>query len=947
MHLVSSSRQVTSFQVVSLLVLLSLVLSSIPLDGEPSVYHTDPTVISSFISTSDVPAGSDMIIKYSSTDQDFSIIHGGNYRENMSDSVKTAIVKSPIWIQQDLARQFQAMENPEPYAWLLLNASKQMTDELAFSIAASPLADVASVDVLYNNVYWLYEIDKDIKYADIIDYDDGDGNYYSTIRYQTVGNGTKKQVEYPKEIYYWYVVHPEILGEHAQDIYGEFWRSFLYNHNDMNYPLLKEKINQIPFLWDHTAYSQPGERIWDEWITMHPTAVEAVSYWVGKTVPFQATGDRPNQPNIIAHEHNGWCGELQRLSIAAMRTALIPTIGACNIGEDHVWREFYDEGWHQNDNWWSDSGGTVDTPKIYWDGWGKTMSAIYTEKGDGAIYDDTSRYIDTKDRLTVTFDVLDGFSQPYDGARVTVLVKGIKDITWYKQTIWDMFDEIWQKLPDILKEKILTGLYSRLESRFEQAPDVVDGVTVSIWNYTNMAGRCSFELGNQDEYVFLIQAGTSGFSWPFARWNTVRFLNDTKDTSFRIQLPIFNRRPLRSQECSTSDGPFFLHGECNVSFYQVQENIRNKERGTYQFEGTPVIYFLDTDNYYRYLEGKTFEYIDQYSETYSTMDAAFSEDVYIVCINPSYQSTLRILINLTVTGDLQGESISFCTPSKSIFENPCFNVGDRISISGFASSEATLYISDKSISLPSGHWIYQWVTDGLEPGLYHLQAACNDKADELSIQLFDGTPPIVFINISENNNILHKGDIINGWCTDENGIQTVLMSIDTSDWIPISHEDTWSYIIADLSIGIHQLQIKTIDRNGLSTTDICDIVIEPDNEQGRPQILSVSQLPLNVTNTSNVIVLVNCSSDERFPIKTIHVSVIKGTESKMIPMFRYADDPILPRHAEDPFYDASNLPQYGCELGTFLSGDTMRYMITVRDVANRIVGSEEYVFTVA
>jgi len=49
-------------------------------------------------------------------------------------------------------------------------------------------------------------------------------------------------------------------------------------------------------------------------------AVDAIGNWVSETVPFAAEGDRPIQPNVIAHEHNGNCGELQDLLCAAGRT---------------------------------------------------------------------------------------------------------------------------------------------------------------------------------------------------------------------------------------------------------------------------------------------------------------------------------------------------------------------------------------------------------------------------------------------------------------------------------------------------------------------------------------------------------------------------------------------------------------------------------------------------
>ena len=934
--------------ILPVIITVSLCFSStIPLHAISTETNKTPSLITSYKQIIDIPPDSDVIIHFSVENQQFSLEENTPCTDGLSDIVKKAIIKSPSWIQRSLTRQFQALENPEPYAWLLLNASKQMTDELAFTLAASPLGDVAAVDVLSDNIFWLYEIDKQIHYADIIDYEYSDGNYYSTIQYTTLNKGIAQTNEYSKDLYYWYVVHPELLGEHAQDIYNSFWRSFLYNHNDISYPLLKEKIHTIQYLWDKESYSQTKKRIWDEWITYHPTAIEAVSYWIGKTVLYEATGDRPNQPNIIAHEHNGWCGEIQRLAVAAMRTVLIPTISVCDIGEDHVWREFYDEGWHQNDNWWTDSGGTVDIPHIYCDGWGKTMSAIYAEKGDGSIYDVTPRYIKPEDRVTVSFHVVDGFNQPYDGARVTVFVKGLKDITWYKNTLWDIINNFWMGLPDSLKDKILLNMYTRLQQRFEEIPDVIDGATVSIWNYTGVDGQCSFELGAHDEYVFLIQGSTSGFSWPLAKWNTIRVLNNPKNTTFKVKFPIFNHPSSTFHKDTISEGNYQINVTCSSSFYQVQENIRNKDIGTYSFKGSPTVFVLDKENLEKYKHGQQFNCLNYGNDPITNLSALFSDDIYIVCNNPAYQSTAHVALTLNVTGEDTRETITFVSPSTTLFDHPYFNVGDSITISGVSTVKSTLSINEKHINLPPGQWSYLWDTNGWSPGEYILQATSNGSSDELVISLIDVTPPVVFINESTNSPIVSKGDVIHGYCTDASGIQLVELTVDNdTPWQSISHTAYWSYTVDDLSMGIHLLWIKATDSVGLTSTSFVDIVINTSNTDWYPHISSVIHTPEKVSNTTNVAILANITSSRFLPIKTTMVSIESSSMKKTIPMFPYADNPVIPRHPEDPLHSESNTPVYGCELGIFPSNELVHYSISVFDVAGHVVTSEEHTFFV-
>ena len=507
---------------------------------------SDQKIVSKITRDIEIPAGSDYYIKFDAqnlTLEGKDILPATN---GLSDTVIAAIVKAPHWIQEALTRQFRNLSDPEPYAAVLLNASKQYADEIAFSIACCPGGKVPPAALLKENAESLYEHDEWIGYADIIDYDDGTGNYFSTIRYRILDNGNDQYFTLPPEIYYWYIVHPKLTMAEIDDTYGVVWREYLTEHNDLGYPLLKEKLSDIQYLWDNTSYYQGAYRLWTPSISEHPTAVEAVSYWIGKTVPNQAIGDRPGKPSIIAHEHNDWCGELQAIATAAQRAALIPSIPACNVGEDHVWREFYERGWHENDNWWSDTGGAVNEPDVYAYGWGKNMSAIYTWRGDDTISDDTARYIHPQDRITVTFTIKDSYLQPVDGARVIVLVKGPKDISSIKNLIWAKIQGIWDRLPDFLKGKILSFLFEKMKGRFNAIPSEITGVAITTWNYTDLDGRCSFQLGKNLEYLFLIQEGDLRVPWQLARHNTLRSLNSHTDKDFRITITDISNRPQRT-----------------------------------------------------------------------------------------------------------------------------------------------------------------------------------------------------------------------------------------------------------------------------------------------------------------------------------------------------------------------------------------------------------------
>ncbi|HVQ00678.1 MAG TPA: hypothetical protein VMT57_04110, partial [Candidatus Thermoplasmatota archaeon] len=271
--------------------------------SQKTVDASDQQIISMITKDAEIPAGSDYYIKFDAQNLTLKEKEILPRASGLSDTVIAAIAKAPCWIRAALTRQFHNLSDPEPYASLLINAMKAYTDEIAFSIACCPGGKVPPAEILKENVYSLYNNDQWITYADILDYDDGNGNYYSTIRYQVLDNGTGQWFTLPPEIYYWYIVHPKLTMADIDDTYGALWRNYLFNHNDLGYPLLKEKLSTIQYLWDNSSYYQGAYRLWTPSITEHPTAIEAVSYWVGKTVPNPAVGDRPGKPSIIAHEH--------------------------------------------------------------------------------------------------------------------------------------------------------------------------------------------------------------------------------------------------------------------------------------------------------------------------------------------------------------------------------------------------------------------------------------------------------------------------------------------------------------------------------------------------------------------------------------------------------------------------------------------------------------------
>jgi len=867
--------------------------------------------------------------------------------------VIAAIAKSPQWIQQALIRQFHNLSTPEPYAKVLLNASKRYADEIAFSIACCPGGKVPPAELLKENAESLYEHDQWIQYADIIDYDDGTGNYYSTIRYRVLENGTEQYITLPPDIYYWYIVHPKLTMADVDATYGSLWRDYLFEHNDLGYPLLKEKLSTIQYLWDSASYYQDAYRLWTTCISQHPTAIEAVSYWIGKTVPNPAIGDRPGKPSIIAHEHNGWCGELQTIAVAAQRAALIPSVPASNVGEDHVWREFFERGWHENDNWWSDTGGAVDMPDVYAYGWKKNMSAIYQWRGDDTIRDDTARYIHPQDRITVTFTVKDTFLQPVDGARVVVLVKGLKDITYYKNLIWGKIQAVWDKLPELLKGKILSFLFEKLKERYDAFPNTVNGVTITTWNYTDLNGRCSFQLGKNLEYLFLIQEGHLKKPWQLARHTLLRCLNSHQDKEFRVVLLDVSHKPQRTTHRTLPSGDCRFTLSFTSTAYQVQKNFYTGGSGTQEIPGEIDCFFVDTQNFELYKAGKPFTCFNAIEAQHAALNVStLRQDWFLVLRNHGRLTNVRISISLQVALPTDVARVQIVTPATSLFAFPTFNVGDIVTVSGIATDQVLLTIGcdTHEVTPVGGLWSYDWNTSGVTPGRsYHVGATCGDAYDDTTIVIQDSIPPQVGITLPLPGAIVGRIVLnISGESSDNAGVDHVEVRVDNSTWIIANGTTSWTSLwdLSGFSLGDHTISARAIDGQGAESMQTIAFVVNESGHPWGPQIEQVYHLPANPVNTSNVIVYANVTTTSPFSIKQVVLYCNNGTATASWEMYRYADHPVQGRHEEDPKHNESNAPLFGKELGQFPLGEAITYWVVAFDTARNSKQSEAISFTI-
>jgi hypothetical protein len=353
-------------------------------------------------------------------------------------------------------------------------------DELIFTIAHSSTTSLklepmgfplVFPEVYRNNTEVLYFNDQFIEYANILDFNVGTEEQWSTVEYWMNESGKRTRYVHPRDIYYWYIVHPKLSDEVVTFIdpnvatwghwsnaaqpppTGKFWRWTTMHEADPDWPidppgavkypkvdlppLLKDHLQGMTTMWDGKGYNagaiynnsgyDTGNRPW----SFRDHGLEKVSQWVERTLPLNAQedndGNRPHQPVRIQWEHNGNCGELGDLTAAALRSALIPAIEHVSYPEDHCWNHFYERGWHGLDDQWS-SGASVVAYNNYVRYWNRDWSAIAAHKGDSSMFDVSPwehSIVDAnnngyQDRGNVTVVVKDTNGFPVDGVKIAV-----------------------------------------------------------------------------------------------------------------------------------------------------------------------------------------------------------------------------------------------------------------------------------------------------------------------------------------------------------------------------------------------------------------------------------------------------------------------------------------------------------------------------------------------
>ena len=229
------------------------------------------------------------------------------------------------------------------------------------------------------------------------------------------------------------------------------------------YPLLSEVMSRPEVLWDGKMKRKQGQKPFRQ----DECALVACGKWVNRVVPVLARLPRSVQPNQIAVEHNGNCGENQDILMAAARASLIPVAAVDAMAEDHVWCEVFEDGWHFYETWLGGGytnveghgSGVLDVEY----GGRYEFSGVYRWRNDGLCQAVTDRYTSS---CVFEPKITDRDGVPVDGALVKVYAKSVWG--YYEVCARDYTDESGTA-------RIVLGdhrtLYARVESSLGSYPE--------------------------------------------------------------------------------------------------------------------------------------------------------------------------------------------------------------------------------------------------------------------------------------------------------------------------------------------------------------------------------------------------------------------------------------------------------------------------------------------
>ena len=247
---------------------LTLNTSIVSAEVQPSPEMLRGPTATPSVDETGIPSSQSDVVGRTFSDRSPVRLDGGKYVTEVTPQTMVAVEAEqaldlvPDWLRMELYDMFTRMSTGQQEVWgqLLLDIEDpRIIDEVAFTIAHSSKDMLRAVDpqLYVKNAQLLYQISPDIPYADIVDHGTPgqDPDYYSTVRYKTIRGGVLDEYELPREIYYWYIVHPKhgdetpSMSPTLSDInstYGYFWREYLFYNPSEEYDYTNYYLNKSP-----------------------------------------------------------------------------------------------------------------------------------------------------------------------------------------------------------------------------------------------------------------------------------------------------------------------------------------------------------------------------------------------------------------------------------------------------------------------------------------------------------------------------------------------------------------------------------------------------------------------------------------------------------------------------------------------------------------------------
>ena len=353
------------------------------------------------------------------------------------------------------------------------------------------------------------------------------------------------------------------------------------------YPVLKDVISNATHLWDDSVVNASL----DAYRPFEPDsmAVDVVSNWTCRNLPFRARGNRPIQPNQICYEHNGNCGEIQDLMNAAARTCLLPCAGVNNHTWDHVTNEFWEQEWHGYQVDWNGNHASIAKQSVLYDkdfGGSKELSAISQDRGDGYPVNATSRF---SKYCRFHARVEDRQGNPVDGAQV---------------------------IPEV---------------HLNNQP------TYPIWSpisaYTDSTGEVVVDLGNNRDFYFRVNTKIGGLDRAQLLTGTVE--DEDYQHTFVIDRTMPSLPSIEPVVFGEAAWPFKLHVSFNVD-WEMLYTASGLSFGTREDAGNVDFFIVDEANYGEYKSDVPFSAYEWREDTKSAdfeVEIPGGEPFYLVFSN--------------------------------------------------------------------------------------------------------------------------------------------------------------------------------------------------------------------------------------------------------------------------------------------------------------------------